>query len=95
MNSLSKLSAYPKPGLGFSSTYPLIIAFVEKRYLMTNALSSLLEFSCLFFVCFSPIAFGHVLDQRPGVFIYIYLFANLLIMVLFSFLHFLGNFRKV
>lgn len=82
-------------GLGFSSTYPLIIAFVEKRYLMTNSLSSLLEFSCLFFVCFSPIAFGHILDNMPTYFVYINTFTNMLLLILFSFLHFLGNFRKI
>lgn len=81
-------------GLGFSSTYPLIIAFVEKRYLMSNSLSSLLEFSCLFFVCFSPIAFGHILDNIPDYFIYINTFSNLLIIILFVCLNFLGNFRK-
>ena len=81
-------------GLGFSSTYPLIIAFVEKRYLMTNSLSSLLEFSCLFFVCFSPIVLGHILDNIPDYFIYITTVISGILLIMFCSLHLLGSFRK-
>ena len=82
-------------GTGFSSTYPLIIAFVEKRYLITNSLSSLLEFSCLFLLCVVPVAFGHIIDNIPSYFIYINTFTNLLILTLFISLHLLGSFRKM
>lgn len=74
-------------GVGYSSTYPLIITFVEQRISLTNRISSIMAFSSVLGLCISPFIVGHFIDANPISFIYITFLITMISIICFSFLY--------
>lgn len=81
-------------GLGYGSTYPLLITFVEQRITLTNRISSVMAFSSVFVLCISPFIVGNYIDAHPVSFVYITLAVAILALSFFTFLHVMEVFRR-
>ena len=80
-------------GLGQSSTYPLLIAFVEQRITLTNRVSSIMSFSSVFGLSVSPLVIGSLIDDNPNSFVYITLFVTIVTISVFTKLYFMEVLR--
>lgn len=58
-------------GSGLSSTYPLVLSYIENRIVITNTVQLYLLFASVVFLIFIPILVGHFIDTAPMVFAYI------------------------
>lgn len=58
-------------GGGLSSTYPLILSYIENRIVITNTVQLYLLFVGVLLLMFVPIIVGHFIDTAPMMFGYI------------------------
>lgn len=58
-------------GSGQSSTYPLILSYIENRIVITNSVQLYLLFVSVIFLVFMPIIVGHYIDTAPMMFAYV------------------------
>jgi MFS family permease len=71
-------------GIGSSSSYPLLISFVEQTITLTNKRMSIINFSSALFITISPIVLGKLIDAKSEKFL-LFNFN----MVMFSFIIFI------
>ena len=74
-------------GFGASSTYPLLLAFIEKRITVSSTISALTFFSCAIIISFNPILFGERFEKSPLFFMYVNLTAIISATIVFIFMH--------
>ena len=58
-------------GGGLSSTYPLILSYIENRIVITNTVQLYLLFVGVLLLMFVPVIVGHFIDTAPMMFAYI------------------------
>ena len=75
-------------GGGLSSTYPLVLSYIENRIVITNTVQLYLLFASVLFLVFVPIIVGHFIDTAPMMFAYVNLALAATALILMVMIHF-------
>lgn len=74
-------------GSGLSSTYPLVLSYIENRIVITNTVQLYLLFAGVLLQIFVPIIIGHFIDTVPVIFTYMNLFLAIVALILMLLIH--------
>jgi len=81
-------------GFGQSSTYPLVLSYIENRIVITNTVQLYLLFASTILLIFMPIIVGHFIDTAPIMFNYFNLSLAVLALSLMLAIHFTDMWKR-